>query len=88
MQIYLQKNATRRMGYTRIEHLAGGAASFAALCNMTPICRTRGGEQTARGKIIAEVGASEDLNRLWSSPQEVKENNKNANILAYVIFLL
>ena len=32
------------MGYTRIEPLAGGAASLAALCNMTPICRTRGGE--------------------------------------------
>ena len=26
-----------RMGYTRIEHLAGGAASFAALWNMTRI---------------------------------------------------
>ena len=34
--------ATPRMGYTRIEPEAGGAASLAALCNMTLICRTRG----------------------------------------------
>ena len=28
---------TRRMGYGRIERVTGGAASFAALCNMTQI---------------------------------------------------
>ena len=54
MQINMKKNVekrrntganrtpTPRMGYTRIEHEAGGAASLAALCNMTLICRTRG----------------------------------------------
>ena len=54
MQINMKKNVekrrntganrtpTPRMGYTRIEPEAGGAASLAALCNMTLICRTRG----------------------------------------------
>ena len=32
-----KKNATRGIGYTRIGRVTGGAASLAALCNMTPI---------------------------------------------------
>jgi hypothetical protein len=32
-----EENAMRGIDYTRIERLAGGAAFFAALCNMTRI---------------------------------------------------
>lgn len=54
MQINMKKNVekrrntganrtpTPRMGYVRIEPEAGGAASLAASCNVTLICRTRG----------------------------------------------
>ena len=46
--------ATLRRGYIRIEHLAGGAASFAALSSKTRIWRTRGANMAQQGEFARE----------------------------------
>ena len=61
------------MGYARIEPLAGGATFLIRQTRRMKREMTDARANMARERIIAEVGAGEDLNRLWSSPQQKVE---------------
>ena len=86
MQENCKKNATLRMGYTRIEPLPGGRLAFAALrrgiWGQGHDAKT--GDGRGRTNVRSQRADSEGLNRLCPSPQEAKENNKKANKFAYV----